>query len=98
MPPRPLRDDVVDREARDRRQLHDLRMLRIVGSNQAPSAGPQLQEMTSAPLSAAQLNASASRCDPRPEASRIGISFAAGATPEAPFVPLAQATPAQAVP
>src|SRR5688572_10398002 len=67
-------------------------------THQRPSAGPELQEMTSAPLSAAHLNASASRCDPRPEASRIGISFACGATPDAPFVPLAQATPAQAVP
>ncbi len=42
--------------------------------------------------------ASASSIEPRSEASRIGIRRASGATPEAPFSPAAQATPAQAVP
>ena len=41
--------------------------------------------MTSAPWSAAHRKASASCCDPRLDASRIGISRAAGATPDAPL-------------
>src|SRR5262245_29335527 len=69
-----------------------------LGFHHWPSAGPQLHEITSAPLSAAHRNASASRTDPRPDARRIGISLANGATPDAPSTPLAQATPAQAVP
>ena len=68
------------------------------GSNQRPSTGPQLQEMTSAPWLAAQKKALASCWDPSWEIIRIGISLALGATPAAPTTPSAQATPAQAVP
>src|SRR6267142_2505735 len=57
-----------------------------LASHKRPSSGPQLHEMTSAPWSAAQTKASASRCEPRPDARRMGMSLAAGATPEAPRV------------
>ncbi len=54
------------------------------GSNQSPSGGPQLHEITSAPFCAAHTNASASACDPSSESRRMGMSWAIGATPDAP--------------
>src|ERR671922_2176023 len=62
-----------------------------------PSAGPQLQEITSAPLSAAHSNIRASSATPRYDGVRTAISEQPGAAPDA-FAPFATATPAQEVP